>query len=297
MLREGAAQYSDYPASYLYVIDDDHKLQGMLSLRALLLCEADQPVSEIMMTEVASLTTDTAGHDLVERFKRAHYLAMPVIDEAGKLLGIVTQEAAMRYAEEDAEEVPLRVAGIAGGDEFRVMPFPQRSWHRLTWLMLNVFLNVIAASVIALYEETLQAVIALAVFLPIISDMSGCSGNQAVAVSIRELSLGRIHPGKLMWVVGKELSVGLINGLVLGVLLAVIAYVWRGNMTLGLIVGGALWINTIVAVVVGGSVPLILRRFGRDPAVAAGPLLTTLTDLCGFFVVLTLATQFLHLLR
>jgi magnesium transporter len=144
-----------------------------------------------------------------------------------------------------------------------------------------------------MYQETLQAVIALAVFLPIISDMSGCSGNQAVAVSIRELSLERIRPRDALWVWGKELSVGLANGLVLGLICGGIAWLWRGNLWLGAILGVAMWINTLVAVTIGGLVPLLLRRLGRDPALASGPILTTLTDACGFLVVLGLASQYL----
>jgi CBS domain-containing protein len=139
---------------------------------------------------------------------RHHYLVIPVVDEQGKLLGIVTQDDAMRFAEENAEEDMLRMSGIVGGDEFRDMPLRKRSGRRLSWLSVNILLNVLAASVIAIYQDTLREVIALAVFLPIISDMSGCSGNQAVAVSIRELSLGRVTPRQLFWVLKKEMAVG-----------------------------------------------------------------------------------------
>jgi magnesium transporter len=144
--------------------------------------------------------------------------------------------------------------------------------------------------VIALYEDTLSAVIALAVFLPIVSDMSGCSGNQAVAVSMRELTLGAAAPRDVARVWGKELSVGLINGCVLGVLLGIAAWAWKGSAVLGLVVGLALCINTVVAVSIGGTVPLLLKRFNLDPAIGSGPLLTTITDMCGFFLVLSFAT-------
>jgi len=296
-LRRGAEKYAEYPTSYLYVVDDDGRLDGVLSLRALLLCAGSERVSTIKQTDIVSLNGNASAQEVVQQFRRSHYLAIPVVDDDGRLVGVVTQEDAMRHAEEEAEEDLLRLTGIAGGDEFRVMPLMLRSRRRLSWLSLNVLLNVAAASVIALYQETLQAVIALAVFLPIISDMSGCSGNQAVAVSIRELSLDRISPGRLFWVVGKELSVGLINGFVLGGILGLVALAWKGNFALGAIVGVALWVNTLVAVAVGGGVPLLLRRFGRDPAVAAGPILTTLTDLCGFFIVLALASHFIAFLR
>ncbi|NSW95562.1 MAG: magnesium transporter, partial [Bacteroidales bacterium] len=135
-----------------------------------------------------------------------------------------------------------------------------------------------------------SAVIALAVFLPIISDMSGCSGNQAVAVSMRELSLGIVRPGESLRVWFQEIQVGLINGLVLGILIGLAAFLWKGNIYLGLVVGGALAINTIVAVSIGGTVPLILKSIKVDPALASGPILTTITDMIGFFLALGFAT-------
>ena len=170
------------------------------------------------------------------------------------------------------------------------MPMLQRSGRRLAWLSVNIVLNVAAASVIAINQDTLEEVIALAVFLPIISDMSGCSGNQAVAVSMRELALGVVRPSDLLRVLAKELGVGLINGLVLGALIGCAAFAWQGNPYLGLIVGAALAINTVFAVVLGGTIPLVLKRFGLDPALASGPILTTVTDMCGFALVLGLAS-------
>jgi magnesium transporter len=184
----------------------------------------------------------------------------------------------------------MKRQGIIGGDEFRTMPVWQRSSRRLSWLSLNIVLNVISASVIAFYQDTLSSVIALAVFLPIISDMSGCSGNQAVAVSMRELTLGVIRPFEFLHVWLKEVSVGLINGLVLGILIAGVAWLWKGNLFLGAVVGGALALNTLVAVSIGGVTPLVLKRFKMDPALASGPIVTTVTDMCGFFLILSLAT-------
>jgi magnesium transporter len=170
------------------------------------------------------------------------------------------------------------------------MPVLLRSRRRLSWLSVNIFLNLIAASVIAFYQETLSAVIALAVFLPIISDMSGCTGNQAIAVSMRELSLGIVKPGEAFRVWFQEIRVGLINGLVLGILIGITAFIWKGNIYLGLVVGGALAVNSLVAVSIGGTLPLILKRMKVDPALASGPILTTITDMIGFFLALGFAT-------
>jgi magnesium transporter len=168
-----------------------------------------------------------------------------------------------------------------------------RSRRRLTWLSVNIVLNVCAASVIALFQDTLSAVIALAVFLPIISDMSGCSGSQAVAVSLRELSLGLVRADEVLHVWLKEIAVGVLNGVALGLLIGLVAVLWKGNPYLGMVVGTALCINTMVAVSIGGIVPLVLKRFRIDPAIASGPILTTVTDMCGFLLVLGIATAML----
>jgi magnesium transporter len=155
---------------------------------------------------------------------------------------------------------------------------------------VNILLNIAAASIIAINQDVLTSVIALAVFLPIISDMSGCSGNQAVAVSMRELSLGVVRPSEAFRVWMQEIAVGVINGVVLGLLIGLAAWLWKGSVQLGLVVGGALALNTVVAVSLGGTVPLLLKRFGVDPALASGPILTTVTDMMGFFLALSFAS-------
>ena len=157
-------------------------------------------------------------------------------------------------------------------------------------MSINIVLNIIAASVIAFYQETLSAVIALAVFLPIISDMSGCSGNQSVAVSIRELTIGLIKPSEIIRVLKKEIGIGLLNGIILGILLGFVAYLWQKNLYLGLVIGAALAANTIVSISLGSTVPMVLRTLKIDPALASSPVLTTITDMCGFFFTLYFAT-------
>ncbi len=226
-------------------------------------------------------------------FDEHPFVGVPVVAERGALVGVVRRAKVLEALEGRSESDHLKTQGIIGGEELRTMPVLVRSRRRLAWLSVNIVLNLIAASVIALYQETLQAVIALAVFLPIISDMSGCSGNQAVAVSMRELTLGLIRPVDAVRVWLKEASVGLLNGVVLGALIAAAAWAWKGNPYLGAVVGAAMAINTLVAVSLGGVVPLLLKRLRVDPALASGPILTTVTDMCGFALVLGLATAFL----
>jgi magnesium transporter len=244
-----------------------------------------------MVANPVSIPASTSLDELRDFYtEHASFLGVPVTDEAGRLVGIVSRSSVKEAEEEQATDAFLKVSGVIGGEEFRSMPLFRRSARRLSWLAPNVALNIAAASIIALFQDTLQAVIALAVFLPIISDMSGCSGNQAVAVSIRELSLGLIRPNEFYRVFVKEVGLGAINGVALGVLLGGVAFLWKANIYLSLVVGGALALNTILSVLLGGIVPLLLRRMHIDPALASGPILTTVTDMCGFFLVLGLAT-------
>jgi magnesium transporter len=288
--RTRAEAYSDYDIQYAYVMDGDDHLVGVLRMRDLLFTPGDRQVDRIMIADPFTVRADSTLDDIDTIFRRRKFLALPVVDDAGRMLGIVHRLAVEESLGDRANADHLKALGIVGGEELRTMPLILRSRRRLAWLSVNIVLNVLAASVIAMYEETLTAVIALAVFLPIISDMSGCSGNQAVAVSIRELTLGLVKPHELFYVWLKEAGIGVLNGLILGTLIGAVAFMWKGNVYLGVVVGTALMLNTLVAVSIGGTIPLVLKRLGMDPALAAGPVLTTITDICGFFFVLAFAT-------
>jgi magnesium transporter len=295
-MRARADDYRDYDVQYAYVCDAQQRLTGVLRLRDLLLAPPSKPIVELMIRRPLSVRDDAPLDEVADFFETHNFFGVPVVDPQGRLMGVVRQSAVAEAWGERQDSDYLKSQGIVGGEEIRTMPLRRRSSRRLAWLSVNILLNVLAASVIAVYQDTLATVIALAVFLPIISDMSGCSGNQAVAVTMRELSLGLVRPHELFHVWIKEVSVGLINGVVLGLLIGGVALVWQGNAALGLVVGAALCLNTIVAVSIGGVVPLILKRFGMDPAIASGPILTTVTDMCGFFFVLGIATVFLEYL-
>lgn len=291
-LTSDTVDYQFLTVHYIYVVVKKQKLKGVIRLRDLVFADPAKKIGDIVRPAL-SVSPDTNLTRLEEFFDEHDIAAVPVVDDRGLLLGIVRRRAVLEAIAERAEADSLKAAGIIGGDELRSMPVLLRSRRRLAWLSINIMLNIMAASIIAIYEDTLTAVIALAVFLPIVSDMSGCSGNQAVAVSMRELTLGAATPEDVWRVWRKEAAVGAINGLALGVLLGVAAWAWKGNVILGLVVGGALAFNTVVAVSIGGTVPLILRRMKLDPAVASGPLLTTVTDMCGFFLLLSLASMVL----
>lgn len=292
-IERHAERYRDYNIQYTYIVDAAGVLRGVLPLRSVILAPRSTPVRDIMIADPIRVA-DTAGLDEVRAIFREHaFLGLPVVDSAGRLVGVIEAGDVTRADMEEADEVYRQSQGIVGGEELRSMPLLLRSRRRLAWLSANIVLNILAASMIALHQDTLEAVIALAVFLPIISDMSGCSGNQAVAVTMRELTLGVTRPRDALRVFIKEASLGLVNGTALGLLIGGVAYLWKGNIVLSAVVGSALAFNTVIAVCIGGLVPLLIKRFKADPALASGPILTTITDMCGFFIVLTLASSVL----
>jgi magnesium transporter len=289
-LRTHAGEYVDYSVQYLYIVAEDRRLQGVLPLRDLVLAPSAGRVIEFMIRDPIAVADQTPLAELASTFDERGFLAVPVVDPEGRLVGVVRRHDVQEALGDQAEGDYLKSQGIVGGEEFRTMPLLHRARRRLSWLSVNIVLNLIAASVIALYQDTISAVIALAVFLPIVSDMSGCSGSQAVAVSMREMALGLIEPSEVFRVWRQEIVAGLVTGMVLGLLLGCVVWLWQRNVTLAVVIGGALALNTVVAASIGGALPLVLKRFGADPALAAGPILTTITDLCGFFLVLSLAT-------
>lgn len=289
-LIEGHEAFERHRGQHPYIVDEKGKLVGVISLRDMLRSRRAVQLVDIMHTPV-SVMPQTSQEDLADLFDENPFLGIPVVDESGILMGVVSRLEVAEAELERAEHQSLSRQQV--GDELRSMPTLLRSKRRLAWLSSNIVLNIIAASVISAYEETLAAVIAIAVFLPMVSDMSGCSGNQAVGVSMRELSLGLTRPVDLFHVLKKELGVGIINGIVLGILIGIVAWIWKDNGYLGLVIGLALTMNTLLAVSIGGTVPLLLKNFGIDPAVASGPLLTTVTDMAGFFLVLSLASLFM----
>ena len=218
-LRAQGEAYSDYDVQYAYVVSDSGQLIGVLRLRDLLMAPRSKTISEIMIKEPMQVNVNTSLRDLKDFFRQYSFLGVPVADDDGKLIGIAQSTSVREAANRQNNQLFLKFAGIIGGEENRTMSLFKRSSRRLSWLSINIVLNIIAASVIALYQDTLEKAIVLAVFLPIISDMSGCSGNQAVAVSIRELTLGLVRPRELFRVLTKESAVGIINGIALGILL------------------------------------------------------------------------------
>ena len=288
-LRKDAEKYKDYALKYIFVISSRGKIKGVLKMQDMLLATPEIRLSQIVVKDIAVVHHNASLGALTDFFNSHDLFGVPVVNDYQTLIGVVLRRDILEAESERITQEHLETQGIVGGDELRTMPVLLRARRRLSWLSVNIFLNIIAASVIAYHQDVLSSVIALAIFLPIISDMSGCSGNQAVAVSMRELSLGVVKPGEVLRVWWQEISVGLINGLILGLLIGTAALFWKGNIYLGLVVGSALAINTVIAVSIGGTVPLLLKGFNIDPALASGPILTTITDMIGFFLALSFA--------
>ena len=292
-LKEKQEIYRTYNIQYVYVVDSENRIVGVVRVHDLLFSSTGSRLREVMIPNPYRVNVSATLDQLSEAFSQYNRLALPVVDDENHLLGIILPVAVEEARRKRTVTHFLWLSGIVGGEEFRSMPLYKRSGRRLSWLTLNIVLNIIAASVIAMYQDTLAAAISLAVFLPMVSDMSGCSGNQAVAVSLRELSLGLLRTGEIIRVAFKESTLGLVNGVVLGILLGTVAYLWKGNIFLSFVIGAALAGNTLVAVTVGGMLPLILKKLKIDPALVSSPLLTTVTDMCGFFLVLSLASSVL----
>ncbi|MCU0718885.1 MAG: magnesium transporter [Pirellula sp.] len=296
-LRANANDYTDYDVQYAYVVKaESDELVGVLRLRDLLLSRDPTPITDVMIRDPHFVLLDTSLEKLAEFFNRHHFFGVPVVDDNGCLKGVVRKIDVEEALTGRADVFSMEIQGIIGGEELRSMPLRTRAIRRLIWLVANIFLNLIAVSVIAVYQETISAVIALAVFLPLISNMGGNAGIQAIAVSIREMSLGLLKPNELLWVATKEVTIGAINGLILGSLIGIAGWLWKQNAWLGVVVGVSMTIDTVIAVVAGGLMPLILKRFKLDPALAAGPILTTLTDMTGFLLVLSFANSVLKYL-
>ncbi|MCC6548413.1 magnesium transporter [Candidatus Sumerlaeota bacterium] len=293
-LRQNGVRYSDYEVQYAYITGDDGTLCGVLKMRDLLFAAEDTRIDTLMLKKPVFVNATMPLDELSRFFDDHGFLGVPVVDGQGRLVGVIRRTAVKEASAKQANRIFLKLSGIVGGEELRSMPFFTRSGRRLGFLTMNIGLNLISASVVAVFQGTLEKWIALAIFLPIISDMSGCSGNQAVAVSIRELTLGLIKGGEFLRVLLKEAAVGLLNGIALGTFLGLVAWVWQGSAILGAVIGCALATNNLVAVCVGGLLPLFAKAIKLDPALVSGPLLTTITDMFGFFLALGSATMVLH---
>ena len=280
---------------YLYVVDARRHLVGVTSLRRLLLVSPETPLKRIMTPEVTSVRVDTDQEEVARQVASYNLLAVPVVDEENKLVGIVTVDDVIDVIKDEAAEDLLRLAGVSG-DERIETPVSEAIRKRLPWLGINLVTAFVAASVVALFESTIQQVTALAIFMPIVAGMGGNAATQTLTVIVRGLALGEVSFATARKAVAKEAAIGLGNGVVLGLIAAGVCVVTRQDPMLGLVLGMAMLVNLFVAATAGTLVPLGLKALKVDPALGSSVFITTFTDVVGFASFLGLATVFLRYL-
>ena len=282
-------------AHYLYVLDDHEHLVGTLELRRLITADPATPVGVLSQGDVVSVTPEMDQEEVAKLVAKYDVVAVPVVTRDHRLLGVITVDDVIDVISEEATEDIQRMAGAAGDetvfDDARAV-FPRR----LLWRSINLATAILAASVIGLFETSIQSLATLAVFMPIVASMGGIGTTQTATVVVRGLALGDMTPAHVWRVLRKEALLGLSTGAVNAVAMAAIAYVWKGQALLAVIIGVALVFNMLVAAVVGVVVPLALKTFRVDPAIASSVIITTFTDVCGFFSFLGLATLLIRFL-
>lgn len=274
---------------YLFVTDDDHHLVGVISLRQLVTADPATPMSQIMNPDVVSVPMDTDQEEAARILARYDLLALPTVDAEGRLVGAITADDVIDVLQEEATEDMYRLASLDVEERIDQSVFTT-SRQRLTWLFINLPTAILASWVVSLFEGTLQKVAVLAVFMPIIAGMGGNAGIQTLTLIVRSIALGEVSLRESWKALGREVFVGMINGLCFGVVIGLIGMFWQGLPILGLVAGIAMLANMTAAGIAGTVVPLTLRRFGADPALASGVIVTTLTDVVGYTCFLGLAT-------
>ncbi len=280
---------------YLYVVDDRRHLVGVTSLRRLLLVSPETPLKRIMAPEVTSVRVDTDQEEVARLVASYNLLAVPVVDEENKLVGIVTVDDVIDVIKDEAAEDLLRLAGVSGDERIETTA-SEALRKRLPWLGINLVTAFLAASVVAMFETTIEQVTALAIFMPIVAGMGGNAATQTLTVIVRGLALGELSWSSARKTLGKESAIGLGNGLALGLVAAGVAWATKGDPMLGLVLGMAMLINLFVAATAGTLVPLGLKALKIDPALGSSVFITTFTDVVGFASFLGLATVFLRYL-
>ncbi len=280
---------------YLYVVDSRRHLVGVTSLRRLLLVSPETPLKRIMTPDVISVRVDTHQEEVARQVASYNLLAVPVVDEENKLAGVVTVDDVIDVIKDEATEDLLRLAGVSG-DERIATPPGEAIRKRLPWLGVNLVTAFLAASVVALFEGTIQQVTALAIFMPIVAGMGGNAATQTLTVIVRGLALGELTWGNARKTILKEATIGLGNGVALGAVAAGVAWVTKNDPILGLLLGMAMVCNMFVAATVGTLVPFGLKALKFDPALGSSVFITTATDVVGFASFLGLATIFVNYL-
>ncbi len=276
------------------VVNGERQLVGSVSLVRLALARPTSPIRDIMDSPVQSVYAETDQEECARVMERYNLSRLPVVDREGKLTGVILAEDIVDVVEEEATEDMFRIASV--GQERVLGPLRGSFRSRLPWLLINLGTAFLAALIVSLFESTIERVVALAVFLPVVAGQGGIGGTQTVTLVVRGMALGDVPRRQGLRILRRELMLGAAHGLVLGVIVGGVALAWKGNAALGLVLGVAMVGNMLVAGAAGAGVPLLLRQLGMDPAVSSAVFVTTFTDVLGFLLFLGLAAAMIGFL-
>ena len=271
----------------LYVVDNFDKLKGVISLKELVTKNFNTRISDVIHTKIEGIPYNTDQEEVGHRFEKYGYLTMPVVDNSNRLLGVVTFDDVMQILRDETTEDIHRLGGVDEGEKVDGS-LKDSVKSRLPWLIVNLVTAILAAAVVGMFEGTIQAVVSLATFMPIVTGMGGNAGTQTLTIIVRGLALGELNFKNMKKVFFKEIGVGVVTGVVIGFIIGVLGYIWEGNFMFGIIIS--------VATITGYLVPVVLKKFKVDPALASSIFVTTFTDVLGFFFFLGLATLLIQYL-
>lgn len=277
----------------LYVVDENNILIGDVPLSTLLTVDPNSLVSEVMDDKTEALKVLMEESEIVKLFERHDWISAPVINDQKELLGRITIDDVVDIIRENAEHSMMGMAGM-DDDEDTFAPILPSAKRRTVWLSINLIAAFIAASVSNMFEATLEQMATLAVLMTIVPSMGGIAGNQTLALVIRGIAVGHISSSNTRWLIGKEAAIGVLNGMIWAILVATAVVLWKGDIQVGFIIAGAMFINLSIAGIAGVSIPLLMHKYKIDPALAGGMALTTVTDVIGLFSFLGMATLVLQ---
>ena len=276
----------------LYVVDRNEKVTGEISLTQLLTVDPSRRIDEIMSSDITTIPVDMDETEVAKLFERHDWVSAPVVDSDQQLVGRITIDDVVDIIREDAQHSMLSMAGLED-DEDTFAPVLKSTRRRTVWLAVNLVTALLAAMVSSLFEDILAQMAVLAILNTIVPSMGGIAGSQTLTLVIRGMALGHIGSSNSRWLIGKELAIGFLNGVIWSVLIAAVVALWKQDLLVGGIIAFAMMMNLLAAALAGATVPLILKRFNIDPALAGGVILTTVTDVVGIFAFLGSATLLL----
>ncbi|KPD21276.1 MULTISPECIES: magnesium transporter [Idiomarina] len=276
----------------LYVVDRNEKVTGEISLTQLLTVDPSRRIDEIMSSDITTIPVDMEETEVAKLFERHDWVSAPVVDSDQQLVGRITIDDVVDIIREEAQHSMLSMAGLED-DEDTFAPVLKSTRRRTVWLAVNLVTALLAAMVSSLFEDILAQMAVLAILNTIVPSMGGIAGSQTLTLVIRGMALGHIGTSNSRWLIGKELAIGFLNGIIWSVLIAAVVALWKQDWLVGGIIAFAMMMNLVAAALAGATIPLVLKRFNIDPALAGGVILTTVTDVVGIFAFLGSATLLL----